>query len=298
MARLNLLSELTKRTIVCDGGMGTQLFLRGLAVGACSEQWNTRRPDDVKAIHAAYRQAGCDLLTTNTFGGSAPALQRHGLENQVLPLNRAGAGLAREAAGDACLVLGDIGPFGGFLEPMGDMLPDALMAIFADQASALQAGGADAVIIETMSDPAEVAIAVKAAKQVGNWPVLATYAYAHGEAGTFRTMMGTSVDEATRAAIDAGADVVGANCGTNLSLADYRRLAEAVVKAAGSTPVIFQPNAGSPQMVDGRLTYLATPAQMAELARDLVSLGVKIVGGCCGTNPEILTAMSAAVKGR
>ena len=249
------------------------------------------------AIHQYYRDAGCDLLTTNTFGATAPSLLRHGLDTKVFPLNRAGAQLARQAAGEKCLVLGDMGPFGGFLEPVGDMQPDTLLAIFADQAAALQAGGADAVIIETMSDPAEVAVAINAARQVAKWPILATYAFAHGEAGNFRTMMGTDVAEAVKTTIDAGADIVGANCGTNLSLDDYRRLAEQLVKAAAGHPTILQPNAGSPQMVEGKAVYLETPEQMARLAKDLVKIGIKVVGGCCGTTPAHLKAMAAAIKG-
>ena len=236
MARLNLLSELKQRTIVCDGGMGTQLMARGMQSGTCSETWNASHADDVKAIHAAYRDAGCDLLTTNTFGGTKTSLDKHGHGDEVATLNESGAKLAKSAAGDQCLVLGDVGPFGDFLEPVGDVTPDQLDAIFTDQMKALAAGGADAVIIETMSDPAEIAVAIKAAKKLRNWPVIATYAFAHGEAGTFRTMMGTSVDEAVKAAIAAGADVVGANCGTSLSLDDYVKLAEQLVKAAGPTP--------------------------------------------------------------
>jgi len=294
MSSFDLLSELKRRVVLCDGGMGTQLMARGMHTGECSEQWNAQRPADVLAIHQAYRDAGCDLLTTNTFGASASALQRHNLENQVLPLNRTGAELARKAAGDKCLVLGDVGPFGGFLEPVGDMQADTLIAIFADQARGLVAGGADAFIIETMSDPAEVAVAIKAAKSVANLPVIATYAFAHGEAGTFRTMMGSSVEDCIKIALDAGADIVGANCGTSLSLPDYVQLADAIVRAAAQAPVIIQPNAGSPQMIDGKLTYLATPSQMAVLARQLVQAGVKIVGGCCGTTPDHLRAMSAA----
>ena len=296
MARIDLLSELKRRTIVCDGGMGTQLMARGMQAGTCSETWNTSHADDVKAIHAAYRDAGCDLLTTNTFGGTRTSLEKHGHGEEVVALNEAGPRLAKSAAGDRCLVLGDVGPFGDFLEPVGDTTPEQLEAIFTEQFKALSAGGADGVIIETMSDPQEVAVAIRAAKKLRDWPVIATYAFAHGEAGTFRTMMGPSVEEAVQVAIDAGADVVGANCGTSFSLDDYVKLAEQLVKAAGSTPVIVQPNAGTPQMINGQLSYLAKPQEMAELARKLVAAGVKIVGGCCGTSPEHLKAISAAVR--
>ena len=296
MSGFDLLAELKRRTIVCDGGMGTQLMARGMQVGTCPETWNTSHPQDVKAIHAAYRDAGCDLLTTNTFGGTKTSLDKHGHGGEAALLNEAGAKLARSAAGDNCLVLGDVGPFGDFLEPVGDMTPEQLDAIFTEQLQALSAGGVDAVIIETMSDTAEMAVAIRAAKKLQVWPVIATYAFAHGETGVFRTMMGPTVADAVRAAIKAGADVVGANCGTSLSLDDYVKLAEQLVKAAGSTPVILQPNAGAPQMTGGKLSYLAKPQEMAELARRLVASGVKIVGGCCGTTPDHLKAVAAALK--
>lgn len=296
MARFDLLAELKRRTIVCDGGMGTQLMARGMKSGTCPETWNTSHEQDVKAIHAAYRDAGCDLLTTNTFGGTKTSLDKHGHGAEAAALNEAGARLAKSVAGESCLVLGDVGPFGDFLEPVGDMTPEQLELIFTEQLQALSAGGVDAVIIETMSDTSEMAVAIRAAKKLRNWPVIASYAFAHGEAGTFRTMMGPTAADAVRAAIDAGADVVGSNCGTSLSLDDYVKLAEQLVKAAGDTPVILQPNAGAPQMVGGNLSYLAKPQEMAELARKLVASGVKIVGGCCGTTPDHLKAIAAAVK--
>lgn len=289
-----LLAELKQRVVVCDGGMGTQLMARGMQPGECPELWNRTQPDHVRAIHAAYRDAGCQLLTTNTFGGTSTTLGKHGHGDDVEELNTAGARLAREAAGGKCLVMGDVGPFGDFLEPVGDTTLDQLREIFCRQLNALATGGADGIIIETMSDATELSVAVAAAKAVSTWPVIATFAYAHGEAGTFRTMMGTSAEDATKAAIDAGADIVGSNCGTSLSLDDYVRLADAIVSAAGSTPVILQPNAGAPQMIAGKLTYLAKPQDMAHLATRLINAGVKVVGGCCGTTPDHLRAMAAA----
>ncbi|HEY8665481.1 MAG TPA: homocysteine S-methyltransferase family protein, partial [Tepidisphaeraceae bacterium] len=255
--------------------------------------WNTQRPADVQSIHRAYRQAGCDLITTNTFGASAVALDRHGLRPRAVELNRAGAAAARLACGDDAWVLGDIGPFGGFLEPLGDMAAEDLRPVFAEQAQALRAGGADAAVIETMSDPAEVAVAIAAARSIGDWPIIATYAFAKSDTG-FKTMMGIDVDEAIGRAIDAGATVVGANCGTNLSLEDYARLADQLVGAARGLPVILQPNAGSPTTVDGKLVYHASAREMAALARRLVAAGVRIIGGCCGTTPAMLKEIARA----
>jgi len=287
-----LLDELGRRPLLCDGAMGTQLMVRGLAAGSCGEKWNVDRPADVEAIHRAYRQAGCDLVTTNTFGGTSLVLARHGLERQVDALNRAGAQVASRAAGDSGWVLGDIGPFGGFLEPVGDTTSEQAAVAFRDQAVALAAGGADAFIVETFSDPAEVALAIAAARSASpRLPIVATYAFERGDGVTFRTMTGADVRTATAAAISAGAHVVGANCGTSLSLDDYLRLARDLVAAAGRTAVILQPNAGSPQSVDGKLVYPASPADMAGLVPELLRIGVRIIGGCCGTTPEHLRAM-------
>ena len=296
MSRGSLIEELARRPLLCDGAMGTQLMARGLAAGSVGEQWNVERPDQVEDIHRCYREAGCELITTNTFGGSAPALGRHGLDGQVAEVNSAASRIARRAVGDTAWVLGDVGPFGGFLEPIGDMTPEELLRIFREQVAALYDGGADGVVIETMSDPAEVAVAIKAAKLAGPKAVIATYAFERGDGKTFRTMMGNSAADAARATIDAGADVVGANCGTSLGLEDYIRLAADLVKAAGKTPVILQPNAGSPRTDGGRLEYPASPEEMGQLVPQLLGVGVRIIGGCCGTTPDHLRAMGKALR--
>ncbi len=292
-----LLQEITRRPLVCDGAMGTQLFARGLASGACGMLWNVERPGDVGGIHLAYRNAGCDLITTNSFGGSRFALKLHGLENRVAELNRAAARVARSAAGENGWVLGDVGPFGDFLEPVGDTTADELREAFRAQIAALIEGGADAILVETMSDPAEAIVGIEAAKAcAANVPVIATYAFQKTAPGEFRTMMGTSAAEAMQRATNAGAEIVGANCGTGLSLDDYVKLAEQLVAAAGSAFVIVQPNAGSPRTENGRTIYDATPEEMAATATRLLAAGVSIIGGCCGTAPEHLAAMSRAVR--
>lgn len=302
MAEASFLEELKRRVLVCDGAMGTELMRRGLKAGECGERWNLERPEEVEGIHRAYRAAGCDLLTTNTFGASEAALARHGLAGEVEAINRKGAELARRALEERSdrrgWVLGDVGPFGGFLEPVGDMKASELLDIFRRQIEALYAGGVDGIIVETMVDPAELVVAVRAAKRVSDRPVIATYAFSGpGEGGEFRTMMGADVSTAVAQARDAGADVVGANCGANLSLMDYLRLAERVRAAAGAVPVIVQPNAGSPQLVEGQLVYPAGPGELADLAGRLVELGVRIVGGCCGTRPEHMRAVVEVVGG-
>jgi 5-methyltetrahydrofolate--homocysteine methyltransferase len=297
MNSIPLLQELSRRPLCCDGAMGTQLLARGLTSGECGMVWNVERPGDVGGIHLAYRNAGCDLITTNSFGGSRFALELHGLADRVAELNRAAARVARAAAGDSGWVLGDVGPFGDFLEPVGDVTADELREAFGAQIAALLEGGADAILVETMSDPAEAVVGVEAAKAcAADVPVVVTYAFQKTAPGEFRTMMGTSAAEAVRRATAAGAEIVGANCGTALSLEDYVKLAEQLVAAAGNALVIVQPNAGSPRIENGRTIYDATPEEMAATATRLLSAGVRIIGGCCGTTPAHLAAMSRAVK--
>jgi len=297
MTRPDLLSALAARPLCCDGAMGTQLLARGMASGECGMLWNEKRPSDVRAVHDAYHRAGCDLITTNSFGGSSSALERHGLAGRVPALNRGAAEIARATAGQTGWVLGDVGPFGDFLEPLGDMTANELRGIFRTQISALIAGGVDAILVETMSDPAEAVVAVEAAKSCkATVPVIVTYAFQKTGPGIFRTMMGTDVESALQAALAAGAAIVGANCGTALTLEDYVELAKQMIAAAKGAPVIIQPNAGAPRVDDGRTIYDATPGQMAAAAKELLSTGVRVIGGCCGTTPEHLTAMAGAVK--
>ena len=291
----DLLSSCRAGTLVCDGAMGTQLFSRGLTPGECGMRWNEERPADVEAVHSAYAQAGCGLITTNSFGGTRSMLERHGSGDQVLNWNRRAAALARSAAGAAGWVLGDVGPFGDFLEPLGDTTEEQLLGIFREQIGALVEGGADAILVETMSDTAEAALGVRAAKSVSSLPVIVTYAF-QKSGSEFRTMMGTPVSEAIAAALEAGADIVGANCGTDLSLDDYAALAKELKAAAGTSPVILQPNAGAPKNTPDGIRYDATPEEMAAAALRLREAGISIIGGCCGTTPAHLAAMAAALS--
>lgn len=295
----NLLAELNKRPMLCDGGMGTQLIAAGMQMGESGEQWNLTKADAVRAIHQRYRDAGCDLITTNTFGGTSFALAKNGLGEKVAELNQAGAKHAADAAGDGGYVLGDIGPFGGFLEPLGETEPGELKAMFKEQARALLMGGADVIVVETMSDPNEMRCAIQAAKEAGaegdGVTVISTYAFERSQDGTFRTMMGVTVQAALEAAIEAGADIVGSNCGTSLDLDDYVELAREMVKAAGDKPVIIQPNAGSPVREGDEIRYPATPQDMADVVSRLLETGVRIIGGCCGTTPSHLGEMRKAL---
>jgi 5-methyltetrahydrofolate--homocysteine methyltransferase len=288
---------LARRPLVCDGATGTQLQLLGLRSGECGMRWNLEAPDRVRLVHQRYLDAGTDLLTTNTFSGTTLALAGHGLEARAPELNRAGAQLARAVAGDRAFVLGDIGPFGGLLEPFGDTPQDLVIEAFRSQAAALLEGGADAILVETMSDPGEAALAIAAAQEAGASLVVATFTFQQSRAG-LRTMMGTTVAGCVRAALDSGASIVGANCGTELSLEVYVDLASELVAAAGGRPVIVQPNAGSPTIENGNTVYRTGADEFGEAAQRFLDAGVRIVGGCCGTGPDHIAAVAAAVRKR
>jgi 5-methyltetrahydrofolate--homocysteine methyltransferase len=285
---------LAQRPLVCDGAMGTQLQALGLAPGECGLRWNVDAPENVRRVHQRYLEAGADLLTTNTFSGTAPALAAHGLDARAAELNRAGAELARAVAGERAFVLGDIGPFGGLLEPYGETPADVAAEAFRAQADALLAGGADAILVETMSDPAEAVLAIAAARAAGAACVIATFTFQRFPAG-LRTMMGNDAAAAVNAALEAGAEIVGANCGTELTLDDYATLVGELVAAAGGRPVMVQPNAGSPALEQGRIVYPGKPDACAAAAKRFLAAGARIVGGCCGTTPEHVAAVAAAV---
>lgn len=290
----DLLSACRAGVVLVDGAMGTQLMLRGFKPGECGMLWNKDRQADVEGVHAAYVAAGCHLITTNSFGGTRSMLVRHGHGDRVAELNTAAAELARKTAGSDRWVFGDVGPFGDFLEPFGDMTADELLCIFAEQVASLARGGADAILVETMSDPAEAAIAARASKTACNLPVAVTYAF-QISGGSFRTMMGSATEDAAKAALEAGADLVGANCGTDLGLDDYVALAAELKAAAGDAPVVIQPNAGAPKNTPEGIRYDATPEEMAKTALRLRDAGVAVIGGCCGTTPAHLAAMAAAL---
>lgn len=293
--KTSLLEILSRRPVTGDGATGTQLQSMGLPPGRGGESWNLDFPDRVLELHRRYLSAGAELLTTNTFGGTSLVLAGHGLAARTAEINTAAARLARQIAGDEAWVLGDIGPFGGMLEPYGETLPEAAAATFREQAGALLAGGVDAILIETMSDPAEMELAVQAARAAGARVVIGTYAFQKSNVG-YRTMMGTTAAEAVARAIAAGADIVGANCGTELSLDDYALLTAELVAAAGKIPVMVQPNAGSPILKDGVISYAESAASFAEAAPRLVAAGARIVGGCCGSTPAHIAAMAPRLR--
>jgi 5-methyltetrahydrofolate--homocysteine methyltransferase len=237
---------------------------------------------------------------TNTFGANKYALARHGFGDKVKEINTAAAKIARRAAGAGKYVLGDIGPSGDFLQPLGNLEPEELKDAFAEQAEALLAGGVDGFIIETMTSLDEATIAVEAVKQAsGDLPVFASFAFDR-VAGDFKTMMGVDVKSAVTKMVSLGVDAVGFNCGT-VSLDEYVELAKKFVSEImalkKSRVVIFaEPNAGKPELVDGRTVYKVTPEDFAAAAEKIHSAGVNIIGGCCGTTPEHIRTLAERLK--
>lgn len=279
--------------LVGDGAWGTQLMQRGLPEGRPPEWFALERPDVLEEVARLYVAAGADLVTTDTFGGSSFRLRRHGLETQLEAINREAVRAVRRATTGGALVSASVGPTGEMLEPYGDVAVEAAEDAFAEQMAVLALAGADLFCIETMADLAEATCAVRAARRVApSLPVVVTMTFEPGPRGLF-TMMGVSPADAARALVDAGADVVGSNCGTGI--ADMVEIARAMT-GVSPRPVAIQPNAGLPETVDGRLLYRETAESMAARVPELLALGVQVVGSCCGTTPEHTRAIRGAVS--
>ena len=300
MTRPDLKNRLQQQGIfLLDGAMGTQLFARGVAPGTCSDTISLESPEIVRDIHQAYLAAGSDAVITNTFGANRYALARHGHADKVQEIAQAGAKVAREAAGDEKYVLGDIGPTGDFLEPLGTLKADDLREAFAAQAGGLRAGGVDGFIIETMTALDELVVAIEAVKSIDSGlPILASMSFDKVTDG-YRTMMGVDVTSAVAKMVSLGVDGVGFNCGT-ATLDEYVGLAQqyaAAAQATGRDVVVFaEPNAGKPELTDGEAVYKVTPDEFAAAAKQIHSGGIHVIGGCCGTAPAFIEAVARRLK--
>lgn len=292
MTMKRLLQETVReRTLLGDGAMGTQLMLAGLVQGNCGEAWNLTNPDKILAIQRRYAEAGSDCIITNTFGGSPIMLNRHGEAGQVAEINKAGVTIARQAFGDLeGYVLGDIGPFGGLLEPFGEFTVDQVRSAFEEQAAALVEGGADAIIIETQTSLEELLIGIRAAQAAGAKCIIGSMAYdVTLDGSTFRTMMGVDPERAAEFMEENGAHIVALNCGTGMDM-DHARMAVERYKKVTSLPVMVQPNAGKPRLENMKIIYDQTPEEMVKGLPALLDAGVNIVGACCGSTPEHIRA--------
>ncbi|MGD9765361.1 MAG: homocysteine S-methyltransferase family protein [Candidatus Binatia bacterium] len=286
LLRPPFLEAVRTRVLVGDGAMGTQLFEAGLPVGACGDEWNLSHADTVGAIHSAYASAGSDVLLTNTFQASPLALARHGLAAQAYAINLSAARIARDCAGPSRYVLGDIGPFGGFLQPLGSTSRAELEDAVSIQAAGLVDGGVDGIIIETMTALDELGAVAQAVRRVRpDVPLVGSLTFDRLVDGGFRTMTGVDVPRAVGFMEQLGFDILGCNCGTGIHVGDYVQLVEQY-REVTKRPIMVQPNAGQPRLERGHIVYDETAEMMAAAVPALIRAGASIVGSCCGTGPE------------
>jgi methionine synthase I (cobalamin-dependent) len=287
-------SVIATSPILADGAMGTMLFSAGLQSGDPPEVWNLTQPDLVRRIHRGYLDAGARILLTNSFGGNRLRLSLHRLEDRVAQLNRTAAIILRaevEAAGGDALVAGDIGPSGEIMAPLGTLEPEEAIDVFAEQAEALVAGGADLIWIETMSDLAEVRAAVAGVRRASpTTPVVATMTFdTRGH-----TMMGVSPEQAAEALLALQVDAIGANCGNGPD--EILPVVERMHAAAPEATIVAKSNVGMPVFVDARAVYTTEPDEMAREAILMRKAGASVIGACCGSTPDHIQAMGAALR--
>lgn len=297
MTRLNLKERFQQGAFFIDGAMGTQLIAAGAPVGCCNDYLNLQSPDIIKTVHQKYIDAGVDAIITNTFGANEYVLKRHGHADKVAEINTTAAKLAREVAGQDKYVLGDIGPCGDFLEPLGTVNEDQLKSAFAQQAQGLLDGGVDGFIIETMTALEEIKVAIAAVQSVSELPIFVSLAY--DPAGdSARTMMGVSPAQAAEQLVPLGITALGFNCGT-LDMPGYLKLAQEYAVALQDTGVLLlaEPNAGCPELCDDKAVYKLQPDEFADELLQIAKAGAAILGGCCGTNPDHLKGAGAMILG-
>ena len=291
----SLLKEIENgKILISDGGWGTYLHSLGLEVGACPEIWNITHRNEVLSIPKSYIEAGADIVLTNTFGAHPIRLKHYGLQDRAFELNEAGASISREAAGEDHFVLGSIGPSGAIIM-MGEVPEEKVYDGFRIQVEALSKGGADAICIETMSEIAEACLAIRAAKEFTDLEVVCTFTYQKTVHDYYRTMMGVSPEEMVAAVLDAGADIIGANCGIGFD--QMVEIAKEIREADPSTPVLVQANAGIPIVKNNKTIFPETPEMMRPKIKELIKAGANIIGGCCGTTPEHIRVIVKEIRG-
>jgi len=283
----------SKKVLVSDGAWGTFLAAKGMQPGECPELWNLEHRDDVFDIARSYAEAGADMVSTNTFGGSRFKLEHFGLAGRAAEINEVAAAISREAVGPGLRIFASVGPTGKILM-MGDVTEEQLYDAFKEQVVALERGGADACCIETMTAIDEATLAIRAAKDNTKLEVISTFSYDKMADGSNRTMMGVSPAQAAAAALEAGADVIGANCGQGPD--GLMDIVKELRAAAPDAPILVQPNAGAPVRQGDVDVFPETPESMARYVPGLIDAGANIIGGCCGNTPDHIRAIVTAVR--
>jgi methionine synthase I (cobalamin-dependent) len=275
----------SEQPVITDGAWGSQIQTLGLKPGECPDVWNLENPDAIGQVAASYVVAGSRIILTNTFGANRIMLERHGLSDKATAINRAGAMISRKAAQDSAFVFGSIGPTGKMVFS-GEVTEQELGEAFDEQARALAEGGVHGIVIETMSELAEARIALMSAQATG-LPVVVSMTYDSGK-NYERTMMGIAPEQAAEELTVAGADVIGANCGmgTEYIVSICTRL-----RSATNLPLWIKPNAGLPEVINGKVTYNSTPEEFAGYALKIKEAGAIFLGGCCGTHPGYIRAL-------
>jgi len=275
--------------LVCDGAMGTMLYSRGIFINRCFDELNITNPKMVRDIHRLYVDSGADIIETNTFGANRYKLTPHGLETKLYKINYIGARIAREIASNQVLVAGSIGPLGLSIEPLGPVSSADAYNAYVEQALPLCEGDVDLILLETFSDVVMIHIAIKAVRSLTDKPIIASMSFTEGQ----ETVYGMSPANVAQALDAEDIDVIGVNCSTG-----PQPILEAIQQMIPHSRKKFSamPNAGAPRMIDGRLFYMSSPEYFAEYAKRFIQSGVSIVGGCCGTTPDHIRAIKAAVK--
>jgi homocysteine S-methyltransferase len=293
MEREAFRDRLKRSPLVCDGAMGTGLYAKGVMVNRCFDELNLSNPELVQSVHGDYLAVGVDIIETNTYGANRFKLKAYGFADRVHDINERGAAIARGAASDTAgsvLVAGSIGPLGRPIAPIGTISENDAFDAFREQAAGLLAGGCDLYLLETFSDLRELAIAIRAVRAVSeSMPVIAQMTF--GDDGS--TPLGAKPEHVARTLSELDVDVIGANCsvGPELMLRVIERL-----RTATRLPLSVQPNAGLPEVVDGRVIYLCSPEYMAHYAKRFLGAGAAIIGGCCGTTPAHIGAIVGMVR--